>query len=103
MRKIWLLLIIFCLCGCDVVYNLELTDSGFLESTNFRAMSNDESQVFDNYLNQDYMSKSTILQKDFYKKKSLDGEFKGLNLSYDFDYKNYNLFSTEVQEMLGMK
>lgn len=92
MRKYLLLLIIVLLTGCDITYNLEITNDSFNESANFVSVSSDESKEFsDYYINQDYIATKDILNKDFYNKKTINkGDYLGLNVNYSFDYSDYN-------------
>ena len=108
MKKIFLLLCILFLTGCDVVYNINIGDNEIVESTDFYAYESDNVEVninsdgtvdrfapsldilLDSYLDAEYNAfYHNSINKNLYTIKKFEDEF-GMNLKYKFNYKNYS-------------
>ena len=97
-RKYSILFLFFCIfmfSGCDVTYNLKIDNKFFLESTNFISTSHEESSDFEKYvIGEKYKSKKGLINNNvFYKNKIIDEEYKGINLSYKYNYNDFNTSS----------
>ena len=104
MKKILCLLLILLLSGCDVVYNLEINDDLFNESTNFQLensdnvavnedmdgsiqyMADDLKSLTDHYLEDEYYAVNYSLKETYNNVRVSDYSF---NLDYNFDKNNY--------------
>lgn len=108
MKKMFLLLCILFLTGCDVVYNVDINDNEIIESTDFYAYESDNVEVninpdgtvdkfapsldvlVDDYLDTEYNAfYHNSVNKNTYTINKLEDEF-GMNLKYKFNYKNYS-------------
>lgn len=90
--KYLLLLLVFCLTGCDVTYNLTITDDYMLESVSFWYDNTKENEeILNQYLktnHQAYFDMDTSTTRYYDKKKITDDGKIGMNLEYQYDENN---------------
>lgn len=90
--KYLLLLLVFCLTGCDVTYNLTITDDYMTESVSFWYDDTKENEnILNQYLDtnhQAYFDMDTSTAKYYNKKKITDDGKIGMNLEYEYDENN---------------
>lgn len=90
--KLLLVLLVFCLTGCDVTYNLTITDDEMIESALFwYDDSNENKKIVDQYLkvnHQAYFDMDTSTTNNYNQKKITDDGKIGLNLEYKYN-ENY--------------
>lgn len=90
--KLLLLLLVFCLTGCDVTYNLTITDDEMIESVDFWYDDTKENEkIIDQYLSvkhQAYFNMDTSVTNNYNQKKITDDGKIGMNLEYGYDENN---------------
>lgn len=99
MKKFLLLICLLLITGCDVTYNLTVTDNSVMESSDFvYKKSNDNKKIVQDYYKGKYVSYYDMDLKtdNYYSKKKIDTLNKiGMNLSYNYKnekYQNSSLF-----------
>ena len=93
MKKIlWLTLLVFIITGCDVNYNLEVTNDYMIESVDFWYDNNAENEkIIDNYLevnHQAYFDMDLGINYNYSQKKIKDDGKIGMNLRYNYSSDN---------------
>ena len=93
MKKIlWLILLVFIITGCDVNYNLEVTNDYMIESVDFWYDNNAENEkIIDNYLevnHQAYFDMDLGINYNYSQKKIKDDGKIGMNLRYNYSSDN---------------
>ena len=90
--KLLLLLLVFCLTGCDVTYNLTITNDNMIESVDFWYKDNKENEkTLDQYLSVDhqaYFDMDNSVNHNYLQKKISDDGRIGMNMEYQYDEDN---------------
>ena len=87
--KLFIFLLVFCLTGCDVTYNLTITNDNMIESVNFWYSDNEANrQLLDQYLSvshQAYFDMDTSLTHNYNQSKMSKDDKIGMNLNYSYE------------------
>lgn len=91
-KMLWLTLLVFIITGCDVNYNLEVTNDYMIESVDFWYDNNAENEkIIDNYLevnHQAYFDMDLGINYNYSQKKIKDDGKIGMNLRYNYSSDN---------------